>query len=96
MFFSKFPFFKDSMFSAWNQKPKQPNMPWHNVYSLPSIGRFVVKLAEKRQKTALKFQLRFCEGKFYPIFYLKRFHKGGETYRELKWRNTWGTIYKYF
>ena len=59
------------MFSAWNQKPKQPNMPLHNVYSLPSIGRFVVKLAEKRQKTALKFQLRFWEGRFYPILDMK-------------------------
>ena len=46
-------------------------MPLQNVYSLPSIGRFVVKLAEKRQKTALKFQLRFCEGRFYPILDMK-------------------------
>jgi len=40
------------MFSAWSQKPKQPNMALQNVNSLPSIGRFLGEIGQTTAKTS--------------------------------------------
>jgi len=36
------------MFSAWNQKQKQPNMPSQNANILSSIGRFVGEIGKEK------------------------------------------------
>jgi len=46
------------MFAAWNEKLKKPNMSSQNSIGLPSMGRLVGDLTQKRQKDSDDFKCK--------------------------------------